>query len=486
MFKKFLLKFNKILTLGAVFTLFFMFSAHAYAAINTFTGSVNSNYNNSGNWSLAAVPLAGDGNVTTFSNLSPNCTVNAISAANAVDFTGGTGYTNTITMTVALTVSGAITLNGAMNFAGTASLTAFATATLTSNGKTVPTLGFGGTSQTYTLADNWSVSGLLTFGASTALTINGNSITTAGGITSFAPGSAGTTNLVVTGGTITASAGVIKNNLELKGNVTFAAVVNLYNTGTLLYTSGTIVTTGSTLSITGSATLNTAGITWNNITMGATVVTNNSILTVNGTFNFLTTTAVNGSDVVINGSLTSTGSNLYSGTSLFILAGTGSLNSVSGGIFRFNLTINTAGTITLGSNVRYDTGTLTYTAGTVITTSNTLVLSANVILNTNGIIWNNVNQSTIGITTTLTSNLTVSRLLNATSTAASHTGFTTANGSGIILTATGTQDLPFVNFTNIDASGGQTLWSYKGTLSGTTNINNFTSTYPTTSYSFVE
>ena len=59
-------------------------------AANIFTGAINANTNNAGNWSLLSIPTFSDGNVATWGATSPNCTVNATLSCNAVDFTGYT------------------------------------------------------------------------------------------------------------------------------------------------------------------------------------------------------------------------------------------------------------------------------------------------------------------------------------------------------------------------------------------------------------
>ena len=387
-------------------------------AINLFTGAVNSNWNNAGNWSLAAFPLVGDGNITTFSNLSPNCTVNVTSAANSIDFSSGTGYTNTITMTLGLSVAGNITLGGNMGISGAGALicTAVGTATLTSNGKTWPNaFTFGGvTTVVITLADAWSVTGLSTFsntGAATSLTVNGFPWTTAGGLTVNTAGNrivAGTTNIVLTGGTwLGGISARLQNNLELKGNITVSG--NVYvDTSTLLYTSGTITVTGSTLNIVASTSLNTTGISWNNITILGTSQT-----------------------ITLLSNLTCTG----------IFTNTGAATQTFTGNFNIS-----CGTFTTGVN----------------TTTNYIFPAG----------------QTLTVNTAFTSNG---------GTSAAHTKFTSSTTSPffIDLNPSATQDINFMNFTWVTATE-QTIWDFKGTLSNTVNINNYTSTYPTTSYGFVE
>lgn len=152
-------------------------------AANIFSGATDSTWGTATNWSLGAVPTASDTNVATFDATSPACTVNASNrVCNGLDFTG---YTNTITMTFNITVSGSVTLAAGMTIAGTGTLAINTTSTLTSNGKTWPNaLTITGATSTHTLADNWTVSGLVSVASSSqAVTINGNTINCGAGIT---------------------------------------------------------------------------------------------------------------------------------------------------------------------------------------------------------------------------------------------------------------------------------------------------------------
>jgi hypothetical protein len=123
--------------------------------------------------------------------------------------------------------------------------------------------------------------------------------------------------------------------------------------------------------------------------------------------------------------------------------GTGTWSGV--GAVRNNLTINTAGTITISGTINYNTGTLTYTAGTVTTTGSTLTIALSTTLNTSGMTWNNVTSTSI--TLTLSSDLNIGGIL-------------TTNG---ILNLIGTYA--------INVSGGLTLNERVQQSSGTTTLN---------------
>ncbi len=514
-------------------------------AANIFDGSTDSNWGTATNWSLGTVPTASDGNVATFDATSPNCTVNASNrVCNAIDFTG---YTNTITMTFNITSSGSITLGASMVISGTGSLTANATGTLTSAGKTWPNaFNLGGTSQTYTLADDWSVSGLLTFNGTTTTTINGAfTITGAAGLTHTSVAiTSGTTNIKLTGGTwVSSGTAQLRNNLEIAGNVTIGNVA--FNTGTLTRTSGiATIIGGTTLTSIGSTTWNVSGITWNNITMST-----NSTHTLLGDLN-LTGTLKCSNNITWSGAYNINTGNLSSLTSGGIMTlsgninGTGTLQSGIATSTTFNGAFNinwTSGTITIGTswlgtavlNVSGTTNcngatsasicslTMNWTSGTITSTgfvyrTNVWTISSGVTCvmsgthsfnnsatltnNSTGLVFNQItNSSNPGVTATFngTNGFTTGTLLLSVAgsttnlksgntyivtTALTSTASTSASrceirssvgGSQAILTLShgATQVNSFLNGTDIDSSLGQTIWTYLGTLSNTTNWN---------------
>ena len=120
------------------------------------------------------------------------------------------------------------------------------------------------------------------------------------------------------------------------------------------------------------------------------------------------TCTINGFNIYTNG-LSSTSNQPTTGTTNIIFNGTGTWSHSAAGAIRNNVTINTAGTLTIGTNIYYNTGTLTYTAGTVITTGSTLNIAASTTLNTSGIIWDIIRTNN-AITLTLLSNLNTTNL----------------------------------------------------------------------------
>ena len=218
------------------------------------------------------------------------------------------------------------------------------------------------------------------------------------------------------------------------------------------------------------------------------------------------------------GNLTISGSNttnsISGATGTIVLSGTGTWNHTTTARILCNVTINTAGTITLGTNIYYSTGTLTYTTGTIAPATNTLnLVNASCTLNTGAMGWYNV-TGTDGLTYTLNSALSVTNnltpkgstwagsfgwtaknllldtagmtlTLSSTATyavttamtdSASTTGsrITIASSSGSVqtklnLAQASTQDLAFVNGTRVDSSGGKMVMPFKGTFTTTVN-----------------
>lgn len=140
------------------------------------------------------------------------------------------------------------------------------------------------------------------------------------------------------------------------------------------------------------------------------------------------------------------------GTAKFIMNGTGSISNT--GAIRNDFEINTAGTITFGTNVRYASGTFLYTAGTVVTAGSTFTLGLSAVTTTqidaDGIVFNNiVFTGGTGAITTLLSDLNSTGAVSAVSTI-------TLNGFNINIDGSGTYGV---------GGGGS------GIVSGTTVLN---------------
>ncbi len=308
------------------------------------------------------------------------------------------------------------------------------------------------------------------------------------------------------------------------GTMTFGAGNKLTVTTTVTFVSGMTLSGTGTLQLSVSATITSGGLTFpGSIIFDGGTWTLADAWTVTGSATSQTSAVIlNAQSLAIGGSLTLTGANI-TGTTALTLNGTGTWSSsVSSATIANNLTINTAGTITLGTNVGYLTGTLTYTSGTIVNTDSTLNLTGSSTLNTSGMTWNNISCLTAS-TITLTSNLTCGGVLRTAGLSISFAGSydiscatlridigatitlvasrtltastnlwiqgggssTTTIRSSISSTATnltfqGTsanQIVSVATFTDINASGsaqGIDNW-YGGTLTRTTNIINRTS-----------
>ncbi len=501
----------------AIFTfLFLFFFLNSFSVDNIFDGSTDSNWGTAANWSLNVVPVSTDGYVTRFDATSPNCTVNTANrTCNSISFSG---YTNTITMSFQITSYGSVTLSSLMGISGSGNLAILGNATLTSNGKTWPnTMSFTSTNTTKTLADDWIVSGLLTC-TNSAQTINGFSMRLNSGYSSTAIVN-GTTVLIIGGGTWSQTQ-ALSCPVTLDGNVVISGAI-AYSIGPLTYQSGIITTTGSTLSIAGIATtFNTGAVVWNNVTYTSTgtVQTFLSDFYISGTWSLqntnATTQTLNGFTIYCSGNIThGSTSAIVTGTSEIVYSGTGTWSAATSGQLRNNFTINTSGTLTI-ADVNYNTGTMKWISGTVNCTG-TVTVGTNTIFETAGFVFNNVTltgNSTITINSLMTGIGTLSiptvsvvfdgtdggwsfasfnittgnQTLKGGATYTISTNFTctgTASNSGS-LAASGsptkaiftllqgaTQDVGFCDAIRMDSSAGQTIWTYKGTITTSFNWN---------------
>lgn len=498
------------------------------------TGNYNSNTNwsaTSGGASGASAPSGADN--VFFNALSGvgTATINVTSSCLALNLTG---FLGTLAFTQALTVSGTA-LNfgtGGYTVTGTANLRlASAGMTITSNGTTYTgNVEFVNNAVVYTLADNMSCSGTITAISANPI-INGNTLFIGGNLTNSTTNLiSGTTAFVFNGTGIwsNTSTGRLTNNTTINTAGTLTLGTNVYySTGTLTYTAGTVITTGSTLNIQTNTTLNTNGITWNNISAvgaitlgsnltltstltvaagtlsfvlgGFSLISTNANLTMgtsgtftmpaNQTFKTLTTTAtstINGNTLTITENLTINAA--VSGTTPIIYAGTGiwSATAVSS-IINNNLTINTAGTLTISGTVYKQGGIFTYTAGTIVDTGATVVAGGGgtTTLNVSGYTWekflvagavtltSNINATTFGTFTQGSAN--ISFTLGGNSLNFTHLELGN-NNTTTLPTAWVCQNIEFKNTStqNVTANSitinGDIIQSGSGVTSGTTTF----------------
>ena len=399
---------------------------------------VNNNYNNALNWSLGAVPTASDGNVATFDNnvLSGPCTINVASQANNVDFST---YNKTLTCTSTLSISGNVTLGINMTFSGTGAWTVNANSTLTSNGKTFPNqLNFNGLllGFTWTFADSWIVSNLVTTQGSTGglnyilnsasgtQTLTCNNFTFNGGSTASTTITSGNLPIILKSGTTTMSNGSVQVNISVDAGantVTFtafrftAATTFTWISGTI---AGAVIFTYSAdvtldwrtnvgylpMTIAMSGTHNVFLLS-NVYLAGAMTSGAGSPTTFSGAFTFY-----------LSGNLAQATTSTWSpaaGFLGFVITGANSSSTMtwSGAIdstMKCNMTFNTPGTFTFASGNSLVLGggmTLTYTAGTAVTTGNTLYVNGNATINIAGMSINNFNTYSSTSIVTLSSNM---------------------------------------------------------------------------------
>lgn len=291
-----------------------------------------------------------------------------------------------------------------------------------------------------------------------------------------------------------------------------------------------VLSTGMTLTNTGVIIVSTSAATYtfNNKTWGGGIqfitpgtINCNDDIRIAGSITHNSTGGArvfNNNNLYVGGGITFSNGRSLSGTTNIIMTGTGtvSINTING--LRNNLTFNTAGVITIGANFRYGSGTITYTAGNMITSGSTLFLDSNTILNTSGMNWGNIQVANTAINLRLDSKLYVNELFSGifSITWSGGTGFEINNYTSSLnntriwtlvsgvdyniinsITITGsttsarntfqssiigvpanltlnvgaTQDLSFVNAYDINSSKGQTFWSRKGVITGSTNWN---------------
>ena len=385
------------------------------------SGTTNIVINDTGTWSNSST-----------GQLKNNLTFNT---AGTITVSGNVYYnTGTLTYTAGTVVTTSSTLNLG------------ASTTLDTDGITWNNVTFSGTSQTYTLSSDMDVDGTLTFAGATTAIFNGSTIYAGSSVSITGAGlHYGTTELIMNGtGTLSSS----NTNRHLGLNLTFntAGTITIgtylaYRVGTITYTAGTIDTTTNNSGLYSSSgyTLDTDGITWNNVSFSGTSPTFTLLSDLNISGNFLmsgtvSTPQINGLfNVNVGGNLTLNASTTcnFIGTATIVLNGTGTWSHTGAGTGQYgiNITINTAGTITLGADIKYyHSKTITYTAGTVDTTTNssTLNLNGSTTLDTNGMSWNNVTMAGTSSIFTLTSDMDINGTLTLSGVTA-----TTLNGNTI-------------------------------------------------------
>lgn len=425
-------------------------------------GTTSSNWGTTANWSTtsgggggAAVPTASD-DVTLDSGGNHPCdTVSGtrVCLSFKIDSTYTSTFTLNATSSGALNVSGNITLHTNATLAGSGRLRMIASGTFTSNATTVPwPFEIGNNSvatMTFTLADALNISNSLTMTCLTSTTF------------------AGAFNIAATSASVEQS-----QIVTLSGNVSISGTTTIAN--------------GSPAQIDGAFNWNTFGLTIN-------------------------------SGIVLQGSATI----VFNGTGTWQWSGGSTASTIN---YKFD---TGSSTLTLSGGLFCSGNTITHVSGTVASSGSTLTLSGNVTLDTAGMSWDNITL-TVALTLTLSSLLsatgtlklpdaaitfagtggwTVGTFTNVTITSTRiwtfHAGatytitsaFTTVNtasqaGAGtrftfvssspgtavnFVLGSGASQDVGFVDPTDMDATAGQTIFTYHGVISASPN---WTATVP--------
>jgi len=480
------------------------------------------NFNSTSTWVEGIVPTAADDVIATAS--SGNLTVNVISYCASINFTN---YVNTLTLSSTLVVNGDITLIGSMTITGAGYVSISGVSNITSNGKSFINFTFNNTT-TLTLIDDMSITGVLAFpNAFLTFTINNNNLYVYGNV-SQANGSTvqGTTSIILAGTGYWNSnntTNLVYNPIVINSTGTITIISQINVGGSLTWISGTVVTTGATLYINGTAiSINLPStITWSQLSIyGGTVTLLNNLYTTNLTVGVGGSPILNGFNIYIIGSLSVINNLACSGTTTLHLIGSGSWAANSSYFeLKNNIIINTTSSIILTGDLNYSTGILTYITGAVTPPTTFNIWGAST-LNTAGISWNNFNilggiinlSSSLNVnnilylgtyvSTTFTGSfgfntndlniVAAGRTINFTSgitynvndyfsaigTAGSKNNFISPSTSSYFnLALTGSQNVSYTNATNIDSSGGQTIFSLGSTLTNTINWSNYPSNF---------
>lgn len=313
-------------------------------------------------------------------------------------------------------------------------------------------------------------------------------------------------NLITTGYT---QALVLNSTLSINGTaVTLGAACSVSGTSGLLFSVGGITLTTNGVAIQCRVTLfGSNGFT---TTLSGNATVNSISWSLNKILNGNTLFVVSAIDSSVGGNLS--GTTTVEGMGAFTWSG-----SASGLTNNFNINAG-SNTFTVSGTVSYRAGTLTYISGTPNVTGSTLSITAATTLSTGGMTWDtvlfNTNTATItlngasaflantmtittasftqsfagavgfnvgtlnintpGCTVRLGTSLTynVSSAYNVTGTSASRITLTAVTSANFVLASIAAQSVVECNATNINSSGGQTIFtSNDATLVNTVNWN---------------
>lgn len=508
-------------------------TSRTYTLTDAWTVTGNIVFNGTTTTIINGFTLNAGASVTSNTAATTSGTTNLVMNGNGTWSNSSTGSLNLATIT--FNTAGTIVVSGTVraatgvikHTAGTittigSNLVMRGGATLnTSTGMTWATLQPQGTNSTYTLQSDCYCTAVIWNGTTTTVmngftlynsgtttinqashAISGTTVYTLTGTGNWSHASTSTMGLSVTintAGTITFSANGFRcaaNGTLLHTSGTLAGTLSIFSTGyrfncpTIIWTGGMTTQSGT---ITLLADLKVGGWaiqTNNTVLSGAFILYNSGGLarSTSGTFN-----ATGGATLVMNGT------------------GTWSDGFPTSG-WTVPVTINTAGTVTLSGTI--SVANFTYVSGTVTVTGSTARFNLGATIDSNTMVWNNVlfitgtitlnsllrvggilqpagvivmagsfgftcatlqlgaNTLTLppGVTNTVT---TAMNSLLGTLAARALINCSTVAGTKAILNLSpgATQDNGYLSNTDVDSSGGVTIWTYKGVLTREVNWN---------------
>lgn len=386
------------------------------------------NWNSTATWVGGVVPTTADSILATAT--SGQLTMNV---AASILFADLSLYTNTLTCNSNLTFTSAgstTTFGSGMNFAGTNGIVCNVNHTFIQNTTNrIPNLSFG--AGTKTLSTNLYVTNFTS--TSTTGLCNGSNLNIYGNAT-FSSGRFGGTSEFVLAGTGTLSLGVPANNtgkltIDTTGTTTSSAPITFGPNSTFKYIKGTVNFTSTNYA--------SRGI-WSYANNAAT---NTLILNTPQTFNIF---------LIKNDSSGVSTFNIqpFSGTSVNI--GNCELYNIALGALQHTLTSNS------GTTINFDTLYINSSNGNGGTTQGKLQLQSGRTFAVNNIYGiNSAGSSNDGVPS-------INSFLIQSTIASGSTSLNLIDGSKSLL--------GFINFTDVDASGGNTIRTLEGVLTRTTNI----------------
>lgn len=409
----------------------------------------------------------------------------------------GNATTHNITFTSTFTMTGTLLFNNTVisttNFMGAGFFTSCGNISYASTNNTTVNLINDITT------GNFSVSGV-----AGVKTLNGANILINGNLTMTA-GITGNATLIMSGTGIWSGANAVGCNLTFNtsGTITISSTVTYgrqgSTVGTITYTAGSIISSSGTLSILGG-TWNTSGVVWANLLCNSnnTIMNlisdincvdwqiNNVSLTVNGI----------GFKVRVSGNLNQSNQTTIAptGDASICLAGTGTWSAnhnTTTALMTLAVDINTLGTITLGGSIHLHDTTLTFTQGIINPDASTVIITGTINSNNTGLNFNILTFDG-NITNIGTHGWTTNQLVCTTGTHTYKAGNTyvinnllqligtalarivmlsdsSGNQAFFNLLPGGTMTIGYVTATDINSSGGITIWNWQGILNNTVN-----------------